>query len=124
MKLCSIGAGALLGSWLRWGLALMLTPIFPTIPLGTLVANLLGGYLVGISISLVTHHAFFSEEMTLFVITGFLGSLTTFSTFSAETVTLFARQEFQWAILAIGAHMIGSFIMTVLGLLTARMIWG
>jgi CrcB protein len=116
----AVGIGAALGAWMRWWLGIMLNPLFPTLPLGTLAANLVGGYLVGVAVELFIHHASLPAEARLFVITGFLGGLTTFSTFSAETVTLLARGQFGWAAAIIGSHLLGSLAMTVLGIMTIK----
>lgn len=114
----AVGAGAALGAWLRWGLGIALNPLFPTVPLGTLAANLVGGYLVGFAVALFHQHAGLSPEMKLFVITGFLGGLTTFSTFSAEVVALLERAQYGWALAAAGGHLAGSLAMTALGIVT------
>ena len=84
--LLAVGIGAMLGAWLRWGLGAWLNPLFPTVPLGTLVANLAGGYLVGAAVAVFHINAELPAELKLFFITGFLGALTTFSTFSAENL--------------------------------------
>lgn len=114
----AVGGGAALGAWARWGLGVALNPLFPTVPLGTLAANLIGGYLVGFAVALFHHHAGLSPELKLFLITGFLGGLTTFSTFSAEVVALIERAQYGWALAAAGGHLIGSLVMTVLGIAT------
>ena len=111
----SVGVGAMFGAWLRWGLGMALNPLLPTLPLGTLAANLIGGYLIGLVIGYIEHFQALSPEIRLFVTTGFLGGLTTFSTFSAETTTLLLRQDYVWAGLSIGAHLVGSLAMTLLG---------
>ena len=116
----AVGAGAVLGAWLRWGLGTALNTIVPNLPLGTLTANLAGGYIIGVSVEFFLQHALLPAEWRLFVITGFLGSLTTFSTFSAEAVELLALQRYGWAMLHIGSHLAGSLVMTVLGLYTVR----
>ncbi|HWQ39734.1 MAG TPA: fluoride efflux transporter CrcB [Burkholderiales bacterium] len=116
----AVGAGAALGAWLRWWLGLVFNAMVPTLPLGTLFANLIGGYLVGVAVELFLQHTVLDAQVRLFVVTGFLGSLTTFSTFSAEAVTLLARQQYAWAAAHIGAHLAGSLLMTVLGILTVR----
>lgn len=118
----AIGIGAAAGAWLRWGLGSWLNPLLPTLPLGTLAANLVGGYLMGIAMGMITHYASLPAEARLFMTTGFLGGLTTFSTFSAEAVTLLARQQFGWAMAHIGAHLAGSLMMTGLGILTIHLI--
>ena len=114
----AVGGGAALGAWARWGLGVALNPLFPTIPLGTLAANLIGGYLVGFAVALFHHHAGLSPELKLFLITGFLGGLTTFSTFSAEVVALIERAQYAWALAAAGGHLVGSLVMTALGIAT------
>ncbi len=114
----AVGAGAALGAWLRWGLGIALNPLFPTVPLGTLAANLIGGYLVGFAVALFHQHAGLSPELKLFIITGFLGGLTTFSTFSAEVVALLERAQYGWALATAGGHLIGSLAMTALGIAT------
>lgn len=111
----AIGVGAMLGAWLRWGLGLWLNPAFATVPLGTLVANLSGGYLIGLALGFFAQHPGLPPEWRLFFITGFLGALTTFSTFSAEVFTLLSRGQVAWAITAAGAHLLGSLAMTGLG---------
>lgn len=116
----AVGGGAAVGAWLRWGLGALLNPVFPTLPLGTLAANLAGGLLMGFAMELISRHALLRPEIQLLVTTGFLGGLTTFSTFSAEVVTLMMRREYLWGAIAIGAHVIGSIVMTILGILVMR----
>lgn len=111
----AVGAGAAAGAWLRWLLGMFLNPLFPTLPLGTLAANMLGGLIMGLAMAILSQYETLSPEMRLFVTTGFLGGLTTFSTFSAETVTLLARQQFGWAGAIIVAHLLGSVLMTLAG---------
>ena len=95
-----------------------LNALFPAIPPGTLAANLVGGYLIGVALAVFAHHPGLAPERRLFVITGFLGGLTTFSTFSAEVTTLIQEGRILWAFGAISAHVIGSLVMTMLGLAT------
>ncbi|MCX7182844.1 MAG: fluoride efflux transporter CrcB [Nitrosospira sp.] len=116
----AVGVGAALGAWLRWWLDLILNPIFPLLPFGTLLANLVGGYLVGIAVEYFFYNAALSFEARLFIITGFLGGLTTFSTFSSETVLLLLREQYGWALAMISSHLLGSLVMTVLGIFTVR----
>lgn len=116
----AIGVGAALGAWARWGLASLLNSVFPLLPLGTLAANVLGGFGIGVAMEIFTRHAGLSEELRLLVITGFLGALTTFSTFSAEIVSLFARAHYGWAIALACAHLAGSLIATLLGIACIR----
>ena len=114
----AIGIGAVLGAWLRYGLGLWLNPVFAAVPLGTLAANLLGGYLVGAAVAVFHLNAELSPELKLFFVTGFLGALTTFSTFSAEVVALLQRAEYGWAAGAASLHLFGSLAMTGLGIFT------
>ncbi len=125
-SLLAIGGGAAVGAWIRWGLGIALNPLFPTLPLGTLAANLAGGLLMGVAMELITRHAVISPELRLLVTTGFLGGLTTFSTFSAEITTLFLRREWLWTFIGIAAHLVGSLLLTVLGILLMRALftWG
>ncbi len=116
----AVGLGAALGAWLRWGLGTVLNPVFPTLSSGTLAANLVGGYLVGIAVEYFLHNDTLPPEARLFIITGFLGGLTTFSTFSAETVILLLREQYGWASIIILSHLAGSLVMTVLGILTIK----
>jgi CrcB protein len=118
----AIGIGAASGAWLRWGLGILLNPIFPTLPLGTLAANLLGGFLMGMAMQFLMQHAVLAPEMRLAITTGFLGGLTTFSTFSAETVTLLLREEYLWTLVIVLVHVIGSVTMTLLGILAIRLL--
>jgi CrcB protein len=122
----AVGLGAAVGAWIRWGLGILLNPIFPTLPLGTLAANLGGGLLMGVAMELINRHSVMSPEVRLLVTTGFLGGLTTFSTFSAEITTLLLRRELLWGAIAIGAHVAGSIILTIAGILLARLLfaWG
>jgi len=115
-----VGGGAAVGAWLRWGLGVLLNPLFPTLPLGTLAANLAGGLLMGLAMELITRHATLRPEIQLLMTTGFLGGLTTFSTFSAEVVTLLLRKEYLWGALTIGAHVFGSLLTTIAGILMMR----
>jgi len=119
----AVGGGAAIGAWLRWGLGIMLNPVFPTLPLGTLSANLIGGLLMGFAMEIITRHAVMSPEMQLLATTGFLGGLTTFSTFSAEIVTLLLRREYFWGTIAIASHVVGSLAMTILGILVVRALY-
>lgn len=123
-SLAAVGVGAALGAWLRWWLGVALNALIPTLPMGTLLANLIGGYLVGVAVELFVQHAALAAELRLFVITGFLGGLTTFSTFSAEAVTLLARQQYGWAAAHMGSHLVGSIVMTVLGIATVKALQG
>lgn len=120
----AVGVGAALGAWLRWGLGILLNSFLPVLPLGTLAANLVGGYLIGVSMGVFALTATLSPEVRLFVTTGLLGGLTTFSTFSAEAVTLIARGQYGWATTHVLLHLIGSLAMTALGILTIQLLRG
>jgi CrcB protein len=114
----AIGVGAILGAWLRYGLGLWLNPVFATVPLGTLAANLIGGYLIGAAVALFHFNADLPPEVKLFFVTGFLGALTTFSTFSAEVIHLIQNARYGWAAGAASLHLFGSLLMTGLGIFT------
>ena len=120
----AVGIGAAIGAWLRWGLGSVLNPVVPTLPLGTLAANLIGGYLVGLAVAFFADNAAIPPEWRLFIITGFLGGLTTFSTFSAEAVTLLLRTQYAWATGLILSHLAGSIVMTLLGIATFKWLHG
>jgi CrcB protein len=122
----AVGGGAAVGAWIRWALGAALNPLFPTLPLGTLAANLVGGLLMGFAMEVITRHAMLSPEVRLLVTTGFLGGLTTFSTFSGEVTALLTRGEWFWASVGVVAHVAGSLIMTMLGILLVRAVfaWG
>ncbi|MBX9849366.1 MAG: fluoride efflux transporter CrcB [Rhodocyclaceae bacterium] len=115
-----IGAGAALGAWLRWLLGMWLNPLFVSIPLGTLAANLLGAYLVGAAVMVFHLNTSLPAELRLFLITGFLGGLTTFSTFSAEVVALIRTEAWALAAAAASVHLFGSLLMTGLGIYTIQ----
>jgi len=125
-SIMAVGIGAAVGAWIRWGLGIVLNPVFPTLPLGTLAANLGGGLLMGVAMELITRHSVMSPELRLLVTTGFLGGLTTFSTFSAEITTLLTRGEWFWAAVGVVVHVAGSLIMTLAGILLIRALfaWG
>lgn len=113
-----VGAG--LGALLRWWLGGLLNPVFPTIPLGTVAANLIGGLLIGLASAVFTHKSGLPPEWRLLVITGFLGGLKTFSTFSLEVVTLIGRQQYGWALGLAGLHLAGSLMLTAVGIVLAN----
>ena len=111
----AVGGGAAAGAWLRWLLGMLLNSVFPTLPLGTLAANLIGGYLMGLAMGFMSHYETMSPEMRLLLTTGFLGGLTTFSTFSGETATLISHEQYGWTAAIVAAHVIGSVLMTLVG---------
>jgi CrcB protein len=120
LSFIAIAIGATLGAWSRWGLALWLNARVDNLPLGTLTANLLGGYLIGMAVGFFQSLPDLSPEWRLLVVTGFLGALTTFSSFSSESLLLMQRGAFGWAFLHTGAHLLGSLACCMAGLATWR----
>ena len=122
----SISTGASIGAVMRWQLGLKLNALYPQLPLGTLSANLLGGYIIGLAASYTAQHPNLSPEWRLLIMTGFCGGLTTFSTFSLEVVNLLQQGKFTWAMANISTHVLGSLLMTFLGFATWQAIkqWG
>lgn len=108
----AVGAGAALGAWIRWGLGIALNASI--LPIGTLVANLGGGLLMGVALAYFVATPV-QSEIRLFVMTGFLGGLTTFSAFSAEAFNLLHKQQYAWASAHILSHVLGSLLMTAIG---------
>src|ERR1700723_3536445 len=104
----AVSIGGMLGCLLRWCLAIFLNRYFPVVPPGTLAANLIGCYIIGVAIAVFSAHPHFAPEWRLFITTGFCGGLTTFSTFSAEVVLLLQSGRTMWAFAAVGAHLAGS----------------
>ena len=122
LSILAISAGAAAGALLRWWLSLSLNALFPSLPPGTLAANLIGAYLIGLSVAWLGSHAEFPPEVRLLVVTGFLGGLTTFSTYSAEVVGLLAAGRVGWAALCAATHLVGSFALTAAGMATWRLL--
>ena len=116
-----IAIGAALGALLRWYFAVELNGRFPSLPPGTLMANLVGGYLIGVAMAVFIAYPDLSPLWRLLIVTGFLGGLTTFSSFSAEVVTALMSGRAAWAIVTIATHVIGSVTMTILGVLSVRL---
>lgn len=116
----AVGAGAVLGAWLRWGLGALLNPLLPTLPLGTLAANLVGGLAIGVVLGSFEQFLSLSAETRLFLVTGFLGALTTFSTFSGEAASLLLRAQYGWFVGHVFLHLAGSLGMTLLGFVLIR----
>ena len=120
----AVCSGASLGALLRWWLGARLNSLLPSIPPGTLMANLIGGYVVGAAIAYFSVAQSLSPEWRLLIITGFCGGLTTFSTFSVEVVLLLRQAQLAWALAAIAAHLFGSLAATALGILSAQRLLG
>ncbi|MEF9996037.1 MAG: fluoride efflux transporter CrcB [Burkholderiaceae bacterium] len=118
--LAAVGGGAALGAWVRWGLSYWLNPRLAHLPLGTLAANIAGGYLIGLAVGWFAASPELSPLLRLLLVTGFLGGLTTFSTFSAENVALMQQGDWSAALIHIVAHLGGSLLATVAGLMTWR----
>jgi CrcB protein len=115
-SVAAVSVGSSLGALLRWWLGARLNAHFPPIPPGTLAANLIGGYVVGVAVAFFATFTAVAPEWRLLVITGFCGGLTTFSTFSAEVVTLLQQGRATWALAAAAAHLGGSLLMTLAGI--------
>ena len=122
LSVFAVGIGAFAGALLRWLFGLLLNPLLPALPLGTLAANLLGGFVIGAALGVFDQFQSLPPELRLFVTTGFCGGLTTFSTFSAETVTLFLRQQYGWTAAIVAAHLFGSLLMTLAGIGLMRLL--
>lgn len=113
----AVGGGAAIGAWVRWGLGLAFN--VSEFPLGTLIANLVGGFLMGVAMAffVATPH---QNELRLFITTGFLGGLTTFSAFSGEAFNYLHKQEYAWAAGHITSHVLGSLVMTAIGFMLVQ----
>jgi fluoride exporter len=120
MSWLAVGLGAAIGAWLRWGLGLWLNALHEQLPAGTIAANLGGGYLIGIAVGFFSGYPGLSPEWRLFVVTGFLGGLTTFSTFSAESMALLQRGDYVWALGHSTVHLIGSVALCIAGFASYR----
>lgn len=120
MNWLAVGVGAACGAWLRWILGNLLNNVHAHIPLGTLTANLAGGYLIGIASAFFSSHSGISPEWRLLIVTGFMGGLTTFSTFSSETVMLLQRGEYIWAGVQLLVHVAGAVLLCLAGFATYK----
>jgi CrcB protein len=122
MQFAAVGIGAALGAWLRWCLSLWLNPRLPMFPLGTLASNLIGGYLVGIAVAFFALRGDLPVQWRLFVVTGFLGGLTTFSTYSAEVTDLLMRGAYGNATALALTHVAASILLTIAGFATFQLL--
>lgn len=118
LSILAIFCGAGFGALLRAGFNLATVGIAATLPLGTFISNMVGGYLIGIAVAFFGNNPNLSPEWKLFVVTGFLGGLTTFSSFSAEVVGFMQRGEVTWALGTALFNLVGSLALTFLGILT------
>ncbi|MEP6679710.1 MAG: fluoride efflux transporter CrcB [Betaproteobacteria bacterium] len=123
-QFAAVGIGAAVGGWLRWGLSLWLNPRAPAFPLGTLAANLVGGYLVGFFVAFFLARVDLAPAWRLLIVTGFLGGLTTFSTFSAEVSEHLMGGNYAAGALLAAAHLCGSLLLTIAGFATFRALAG
>lgn len=120
MNWLAVGLGAALGAWCRWQIGLRFNSVHPHLPLGTLAANLIGGYVIGLLLALFESQPAINEVWRLFLVTGLLGALTTFSTFSAESMLLMQRGQFLWLIGHSALHLFGSVLACVAGYASFR----
>lgn len=122
LAITAVSLGAALGALLRWGLSSSLNHLFPALPPGTLVANLVGGYGIGLALALLAQAPQLAPEWRLFIITGLLGGLTTFSAFSAEVVNALQQGRTSWALATVVSHVLGSVLMTLAGIATVTLL--
>jgi len=111
----AIGLGAALGAWSRWGLGILLNAMLPNLPLGTLIANLSGGFMMGMVLAAIGLGTLEHPRLLLFIVTGFLGGLTTFSAFTGESLSLLQKQEYWWAAIHASSHVFGALLMAATG---------
>ncbi|WP_447752727.1 fluoride efflux transporter CrcB [Pseudomonas nicosulfuronedens] len=123
-SILAVSLGAALGALLRWALGLKLNTLLPSMPPGTVVANLVGGYIIGAAIAFFANTPGLAPEWRLLIITGFCGGLTTFSTFSAEVVVLLQQGRLAWAMGTVATHLAGSLLMTLAGLWSVHALMG
>ncbi|RJG06311.1 fluoride efflux transporter CrcB [Noviherbaspirillum cavernae] len=124
MSWLAVGTGAAIGAWLRWGLGLWFNALHHGIAFGTLAANWVGGFLIGIAVAFFSGNPHLTPEWRLFAVTGFLGGLTTFSTFSAEAMSLLQRGDYAWALGHSALHLLGSIAFCIAGFAVYRAISG
>ena len=116
----AVGVGAALGALLRWRLGVLFNPVHVSLPLGTLIANLGGAYVIGVCTAYFSAHPDLSPEWRLLIVTGFLGGLTTFSTFSAEAMQLMQKGDWLWAFGHSALHLLGSIFFCFSGFASWR----
>jgi CrcB protein len=116
----AVGVGAALGAWLRWWLGVWLSDVHAHVQVGTLAANVVGGYLIGLALGFFATNTGLPPEWRLFAITGFLGGLTTFSSFAGESMMLLQRGQYAWALGHISLHLLGSIAFCIAGFATYR----
>ncbi len=116
--LFSIVAGSALGGVLRWGLSVQLNAVWAVMPLGTYLANVIAGYCAGWALAFFTHWPHLSADYRTFVLTGFCGALSTFSTFSVEVLERFQNEQIAAGVFIIGMHLGSALVMTYLGYLS------
>ena len=124
MNWLAVGVGAACGAWIRWGLSVYLNAFHNALPLGTLIANLGGGFMIGIAVAFFERYPALPVEWRLLAVTGFLGGLTTFSTFSAEAMILMQRGQYAWALGHTALHLFGSIAFCIAGFAAYRAIAG
>lgn len=124
MNWLAVGVGAALGAWLRWGAGLLLNGLNPLLPMGTLAVNLVGGFIMGLAFGFFNDMPQLAPQWRLFVMTGFLGGLTTFSTYSAEAMLLLQRGDYGWAFAHAALHLVGSIACCIAGLAAYRALAG
>lgn len=110
----AVGLGAALGAWSRWGLCLLLNSVLPNLPLGTLLVNLSGGFMMGMVLAFIGLETLQHPSLLLFVTTGFLGGLTTFSAFTGESLSLLQKHEYGWALIHVSSHVFGALFMAAM----------
>jgi len=120
MGFVAVGLGAAVGAWLRWSFSVMWNAVNPALPYGTLASNLVGGYLIGLAVAFFDTHPSLPPEWRLLAVTGFLGGLTTFSTFSSEVIGNLLAGDYRWALAHLATHLGGSLLLTALGIWTYR----
>ncbi|MDR0770202.1 MAG: fluoride efflux transporter CrcB [Burkholderiales bacterium] len=118
----AVGTGAAIGAWMRWGLSWWLNDWYPRFPLGTLASNLVGGFAVGVALAYFIARSDLPSHYQLFVITGLLGGLTTFSTFSSEVSMLLLRGDYLIGLALATAHLLGSLVLTIIGFAAYRVL--